>query len=124
MSKKKSILIVDDEFFLAETLKGRLEHNGYSVFYAENGAMALSVLEKTPCDLILMDAIMPVMDGLEATKQIKAQKKLKKIPIIFLTVRARPEDRQAALSLGANDYITKPFESETLMSKVEEWLKK
>lgn len=124
MGDKKRILIVEDQFFLAEMIRTRMEFLGYETLYAEHGARALELLQKGAVDLIIMDVMMPVMDGMEATKRIRADKNLKTIPIIFLTARARPEDRQQALDCGASDYIAKPFESSLLTKMVEKWLKK
>lgn len=124
MADKKIVMIVEDQFFLAEMIRTRLEFLGYGTVFAEHGARALELLQKEPVDLIIMDVMMPVMDGVEATKRIRADKKLKDIPIIFLTARARPEDRQQALDCGASDYIAKPFESSQLTTMVEKWLKK
>lgn len=122
--KKKKILIVEDEFFLAETIRARLEHQGYEISYADNGAEALALLEKTPVDLILMDVTMPVMDGWEATKKIRSHPKLKEIPVIFLTARAQHEDHLKAHEAGGSDYLSKPFESDELLRVVEKWIKK
>lgn len=124
MGDKKRILIVEDQFFLAEMIRTRMEFLGYETLYAEHGARALELLQKGAVDLIIMDVMMPVMDGIEATKRIRADKSIKNIPIIFLTARARPEDRQQALDCGASDYIAKPFESSLLTKMVEKWLKK
>ncbi|MBI2083795.1 MAG: response regulator [Deltaproteobacteria bacterium] len=123
--KKGRILIVDDEIFLVETLKDRLEFVGYEVLTAENGAEALTKLQAPhPVDLILMDCMMPVMDGLQATQLIKGHEKLKKIPVIFLTARARKEDREEAFRAGADDYLAKPFETDDLLKMIEKWIKK
>ncbi|PIR21602.1 MAG: hypothetical protein COV45_02350 [Deltaproteobacteria bacterium CG11_big_fil_rev_8_21_14_0_20_47_16] len=124
MAEKQKIMIVEDQFFLAEMIRTRLEFLGYDVIYAEHGARALELLQKDPVDLIIMDVMMPVMDGIEATKRIRTDKAIKDIPIIFLTARARAEDRQQAMDAGATDYIAKPFESSQLTAMVEKWLKK
>lgn len=124
MANKKKIMIVEDQFFLAEMIRTRLEFLGYEVVYAEHGARALELLQKEPVDLIIMDVMMPVMDGIEATKRIRADSKLKAIPIIFLTARARSEDRQQVLEAGGSDYLAKPFESGQLTTMVEKWLTK
>lgn len=124
MADKKKVMIVEDQFFLAEMIRTRLEFMGYDTVYAEHGARALELLQKDPVDLIIMDVMMPVMDGVEATKRIRADKKLKDTPVIFLTARARPEDREQAFDCGASDYIAKPFESSQLTTMVEKWLKK
>lgn len=124
MSDKNKIMIVEDQFFLAEMIRTRLEFLGYESVYAENGARALELLQKDPVDLIIMDVMMPVMDGIEATKRIRTDNKLKDIPILFLTARARSEDRQQVLDAGGSDYLAKPFESGQLTALVEKWLKK
>lgn len=118
----KTVLIVEDEFFLAETIRARLEFLGYDVAYAENGEEALKLLRETRVDLVIMDVMMPVMDGYTATEKIKDDEKLKKIPVVFLTARAREEDRERAMASGADDYLAKPFRSEELMSMVEKWI--
>jgi CheY-like chemotaxis protein len=124
MAAKKKIMIVEDQFFLAEMIRTRLEFLGYETVYAEHGARALELLQKEPVDLVIMDVMMPVMDGIEATKRIRADRALKDIPIIFLTARARSEDRQQAMDAGATDYIAKPFESSQLTAMIEKWIKK
>lgn len=121
---KKKIMIVEDQFFLAEMIRTRMEFLGYETVYAEHGARALELLQKEPVDLVIMDVMMPVMDGIEATKRIRSDSKLKHTPVIFLTARARSEDREEAMKAGATDYIAKPFESSQLVTMVEKWLKK
>ncbi len=121
---KKKILLVEDEFFLAENVRNRLEFSGYDLSYAENGEEALKMLERQPCDLVILDVMMPVMDGIETAKRIRAHKKLKSLPILFLTVKARPQDREEAMSVGGTDFMTKPFDNADLLAKVEECLKK
>lgn len=122
--KKKNILIVEDDFFLAQTLKDRFEFEGYGVSLAENGEAALKLMEENLPDLITMDILMPVMDGLTATRRIKAENKWKNIPIIVLTAKARKEDETAALEAGANDYLAKPFQANDLMGKIKKWMPK
>lgn len=123
MSKKK-ILLVEDEFFLAKTIQTRLEFHGYEVFIKENGAEALEFLKTNKVDLVLMDVMMPVMDGWEATKRIKSDDKLKSIPVVFLTARARHEDHLKASEVGGQDYIAKPFESQDLLNVISKWTAK
>lgn len=119
-----TILIVDDEFFLAETIKLRLESEGYQVLYAENGLEGVEVARQSRPNLIIMDYLMPVMDGVEATKQLKADPALAKIPVVFLTALARPQDSEKARAAGANDYLIKPFEMSDLMDLIQKWLVK
>lgn len=123
-TEKKTILIVEDDFFLAQTLKDRFEFMGYKTIYAENGEAALACLASSTVDLILMDILMPVMDGLEATRRIKANDKWKKIPIIVLTAKARPEDERESRAAGADDYTAKPFNVHDLVKKIEKWTSK
>lgn len=118
---KKTILLVEDEFFLAKTIKARLEFHGYEVFIKENGVEALEFLKENKVNLILMDVMMPLMDGWEATKRIKADDKLKAIPVVFLTARARHEDHLKASEVGGQDYIAKPFESQDLLNVISKW---
>lgn len=120
----KKILIVEDEFYLAETIKARLEYAGYEVATAENGAEGLKFLGQGKPDLILMDVMMPVMDGWEATRRIKADPKLKQIPVIFLTARAQHEDHIKAHEVGGDDYLSKPFEADELMAMIKKWIEK
>lgn len=115
----KTILIVEDEYYLAENVKMRFEFLGYQVLIAENGQLALDMLKEQPVDVILMDAMMPVMDGWEATRLIKEDKRTHDIPIIFVSALARPEDQRRALGLDVVEYITKPFEADKLVQSVE-----
>ena len=90
---------------------------------AENGERALCLLdEETDVDLVLMDIMMPVMDGYETMQQIRAQERFLKLPIIALTAKAMPEDRQKCLAAGASDYLTKPIDEDRLISLLRVWL--
>lgn len=122
IKQKPKILIVEDEYYLAEIIKARLEFEGYQAAIAEHGQAALDHLKKEPADIVLMDIMMPVMDGLEAAKKIKADTKLQKIPVIFLTARAQHEDHLKAHQAGGDDYISKPFEMEDLLAKIKKWI--
>lgn len=119
---RKKILIVEDEFYLADVIKDRLNFWGYDCAIAENGQEALEWLKQEPFDLVLMDVIMPVMDGWEATKRIKGDEKLKKIPVVFLTARARHEDHLKAHEVGGADYLSKPFETDELKQMISKWI--
>ncbi|MDZ4224267.1 MAG: response regulator [bacterium] len=115
---------MEDDFFLAQTLKDRFEFLGYATAYAENGVAALAYLAGSSADLIVMDILMPEMDGLTATRRIKAENKWKNIPIIVLTAKAREEDKAASLEAGASDYLAKPFQANELMEKIKKWMPK
>lgn len=120
--RKKKILIVEDEVFLAETIQARLEHLGYEVRCAERGEDALEMLGQETFDLILMDWMLPGIDGLEVTRRIRQDPKSKTIPVLFMTARARAQDAEEARAAGASDYLAKPFESEELVKLIRKWL--
>ena len=121
--KGKKILVVDDDMRNVFSLSKILKSRGMLVEKAENGIRALDLLkEKEGIDLILMDIMMPEMDGLEATKKIRENPDWKKIPIIALTAKAMKGDKSDCINAGANDYITKPIDSELLLSAMKIWL--
>ena len=118
----KRILLVDDEPDLLSTLKKRLETNNYEVITASDGMEALSKAKKEKPDLIILDLMLPKMDGYKVCRMLKFDEKYKHIPIIMFTARAEVEDEKLGQETGADAYITKPFETNNLLSKVEELL--
>lgn len=112
------ILLVEDNEDNREMLSRRLVNSGYEVVLAEDGSEGLSMALKESPDLILMDMSLPVMDGWEATRQIKAGPATSKIPIIALTANAMTGDREKALAAGCDDYDTKPVELPRLIAKI------
>ncbi|MFK5856490.1 MAG: response regulator [Bacteroidota bacterium] len=119
----KTVLIVDDDMRNVFALTKLLEDRNLKVIEAENGKVALDKLsENNNIDIILMDVMMPVMDGLTATKEIRKLNKTREIPIIVLTAKAMKEDRLNALAAGANDYLSKPVDTEKLLSLMRVWL--
>jgi two-component system, OmpR family, alkaline phosphatase synthesis response regulator PhoP len=115
----QKILIVDDERDIVELLKYNLEKEGYKCYSAENGAQAVAkAIDKKP-DLILLDIMMPIMDGIEACRQIRAEESLKGVFISFLTARAEEYSEIAGFEVGADDYITKPIKPRVLISRVK-----
>jgi len=121
----KTILIVDDDMRNIFALSKILKEHGMQVVKAENGKIALEVLgQEKSIDLILMDIMMPEMDGYEAMKKIRAQEKFKNTPIIALTAKAMKDDKQKCIDAGANDYITKPTDLDRLLSLIRVWLSK
>ncbi|RED56766.1 response regulator [Cohnella lupini] len=119
----KRILLVDDDVRNVFALSSVLEHKNMKVVYAENGLEALSKLEtETDIDLILMDIMMPEMDGYEAMKRIRENSAWNKIPIIALTAKAMKDDRNKCIEAGASDYITKPVNTDQLLSLMRVWL--
>ncbi|MBY0096648.1 response regulator [Mesobacillus maritimus] len=121
----KSVLLVDDDMRNVFALTTVLEEVGIKVLFAENGREALMTLEETSeIDLILMDIMMPEMDGYEAIKRIRAINKYEQLPIIALTAKAMKDDREKCLKAGASDYISKPVNLEQLLSLLKVWLYK
>ncbi|MBR3524357.1 MAG: response regulator transcription factor [Lachnospiraceae bacterium] len=110
------ILIAEDEEDLAEVIKAMLEHAGYTVDTAENGAVAVDLARSNIYELILLDVMMPVMDGLTAVQQIRALGIL--TPVLFLTAKTEVNDRIAGLDAGGDDYLTKPFAMGELLARV------
>jgi len=121
----KKILLVDDDMRNLFALSKILKERGMEIIKAENGKNALEMLDLHPeIDLVLMDIMMPEMDGYEAMKQIRAQMRFAKLPVIALTAKAMKDDKQKCIDAGANDYITKPIDVERLLSLMRVWLSK
>ncbi len=116
----KKILVVDDEQQLVEMIKLRLEASGYEVLFAYDGAEALDKARKEKPDLIILDLMLPRIDGYKVCRMLKFDEKYKKIPIIMFTARAQEEDVKRGEQVGADAYITKPFEPQALLGKIKE----
>ncbi len=113
------ILLVEDNEMNRDMLSRRLIRKGYEVEFAVDGAQGVEVATEKRPDLILMDMSLPILDGWEATKKLKAQAATAHIPIIALTAHAMSEDRERALDAGCDDYDTKPVELPRLIEKIE-----
>ncbi|MFH1025158.1 MAG: response regulator, partial [Nitrospirota bacterium] len=121
----KKVLIVDDDVRNIFTLTSVLERSGIEVVYAENGKDGIKLLEETPnIDIVLMDIMMPEMDGYETIGAIKKNKKFKSLPIIALTAKAMKGDKEKCIDAGASDYISKPVDNERLLSLLRVWMYK
>jgi CheY-like chemotaxis protein len=114
-----TILIVEDNEMNRDMLSRRLERKGYQVLMAVDGEMGIEVARSGAPDLILMDMSLPVVDGWEATRRLKADAVLRRIPVIALTAHAMANDRDKALEAGCDDYDTKPIELPRLLGKME-----
>ncbi|MBU1600110.1 response regulator [bacterium] len=122
MSKKK-ILIVDDDHDIVDILKALLETEGYDIIEAYDGKEGIDKAYQHMPHLILLDIMMPVMDGWQVCQRLKACKKTSNIPIAIITAKAEQEDRNRAKKEGADDYITKPFRPEDLILRIQKNLK-
>ena len=116
-----TILVCDDDRDIVEALNIYLTAEGYQVLSAGTGAQALEVLEQHPVHLVLMDIMMPQMDGIQATAKIRERANL---PILFLTAKGEDTDKILGLNIGADDYITKPFNPMELMARVRSQLRR
>jgi signal transduction histidine kinase/ActR/RegA family two-component response regulator len=121
----KKVLVMDDDVRNIFAINSVLESRKMKVLHAENGKVGIQLLkENSDVDLVLMDTMMPEMDGLTATQEIRKISKFKRLPIISLTAKAMKGDREKALSAGASDYVTKPVDPESLLSIMHIWLKR
>lgn len=122
--KKRTILAVDDEIHILELLKYNLEANGYHVKTVETGEQALEILKNEKIDAVLLDLMLPQIDGLEVLRQIRTTEKIKKMPVIMLTAKGDKFDRVLGLEMGADDYISKPFSIRELQARVKALLRR
>jgi CheY-like chemotaxis protein len=121
----KRALVVDDDIRNIFALTSILEQYEMQVDYAENGHDALKMLDQNPgIDVVLMDVMMPEMDGYEAMRRIRENEKMRHLPIIALTAKAMKGDREKCLDAGASEYVTKPVDSDQLLSLLRVWLSK
>ena len=119
----KKILIVDDDVRNVFALTSVLESHGMEVMFAENGEDGIDLLQRHPeIDLVLMDIMMPEMDGYETMRAIRSEESFKQLPIISLTAKAMKGDREKSIASGASDYITKPVDTDQLLSLMRVWL--
>ncbi len=124
IKKGQKILIVDDEQDILELIRHTLNKEGFEVHVAVNGQQAIEKAKKLLPDLILMDVMMPVMDGMEACRLIKDDASIKDIPIVFLTARSEEFAELAGFEAGADDYIAKPIRSRVLLSRIKAILRR
>jgi len=118
----KKVLIVDDDMRTIFAITSLLEQNKMKVLFAENGLEGIEQLNKNPdIDIVLMDIMMPEMNGYEAISQIRNDKKYKSLPIIALTAKALKEDRDKCLEIGASDYVSKPVDNDQILSLIRVW---
>lgn len=122
MPESKKILIVDDEQDIVETLKFILEAQGYTCFCAYNGEDGLNRAKEIMPDLIILDVMMPKINGYKISRLLKYDNKYKNIPIIMVTARSQEQDKLIGEETGVNEYISKPFELEEILAIVKKYL--
>jgi CheY-like chemotaxis protein len=119
----RTVLVVDDDARNLFALSGILELHGFRVLHAENGRKGIETLVGNPdVALVLMDVMMPEMDGYTATAEIRKMPQYAELPIIAVTAKAMPGDREKSLASGASDYVTKPVDTRDLIACVRRWL--
>ncbi len=118
----KKILIVEDDIMLIKIMEARLHNAGYETIVAQDGQAGLKMARSENPDLIIMDVMLPKMDGFRATQMLKFDDRYKHIPIVMFTGRMQEEDRETGLSAGANAYICKTSEPSSLVEKIKDLL--
>jgi len=116
--KKIIIVLAEDDHQIASLVKFKLEKDGYTVHLGENGRVALDLINQTVPDMVILDVMMPVMDGFDVLRTIKSSDDTSSIPVIMLTARVMEEDVLKGFDLGAVDYMTKPFSPSELSARV------
>lgn len=114
----KKILVVDDDPYILMSLEFLMQKNGYTVMVARNGSEAMELVEQSHPDLVILDIMMPDVDGYAICRQIKASDALKDIIVVFLSAKTREADIKKGLDLGAAMYISKPFSTRDLMKQI------
>jgi DNA-binding response OmpR family regulator len=121
-NKHKIIIGIDDDIDQLMLLQTQLNAEGYTFFGATSGAQGLLLLERAVPRLIILDVAMPDMDGFETCRRMRANRVLAQVPIVLLTARRTEADVRTATSVGANDFIVKPFDAERLANRVHYWV--
>jgi len=121
MTQQTSVLIIEDEENISEAIQYNLRQNGYQVLTAEDGLKGLGIIENNQVDLLILDIMLPGMDGLDVCKEIR---KTSNMPIIMLTAKIEEYNKVVGLELGADDYVTKPFSMSELLARVKSLLRR
>ena len=117
-----NVLVVEDEVNILKLMNIRLTKSGFNVFCAENGEVALAVVNKEEIDLVVADVMMPVMDGFEFVERMRAEGK--NLPVIFVTAKESLDDKRTGFNVGADDYMVKPIDHEELVLRINALLKR
>src|SRR5262245_20741945 len=124
MSRKHMILIIEDEPEIADLMRFHLEREGFHVRTIASGRLALSAVEKESPDLLLLDLMLPDLDGLEVCRRLKFRETTRHIPIMIVSAKGEESDVVTGLELGADDFVTKPFSSKVLIARVKRILRR
>ncbi|MEY3752073.1 MAG: phosphate regulatory protein [Pseudomonadota bacterium] len=119
-----NVLLVEDEKSIITLIKYNLEKEGFKVFCAETGEEALKIIKEKTLDVVILDWMLPDVSGIEVCRQIKKDKKLKNIPVLILTAKGEPDDKIKGLEVGADDYVTKPFNNKELLLRIKSLIKR
>lgn len=119
-----NVLLVEDEKSIATLIKYNLEKEGFKVFCSETGEDALKIIKEKIPDVVILDWMLPDTSGIDICRQIKKDKKLKNIPVLILTAKGEPDDKIKGLEVGADDYVTKPFNNKELLLRVKSLIKR
>ncbi|MCA9728469.1 MAG: response regulator [Candidatus Eisenbacteria bacterium] len=120
MAEPRRILVVDDEIYILHILEFSLSMEGYEVVTASDGNEAVKRLEECDPDMVVLDVMMPGLDGYAVCRQLRASDHLRSIPVILLSAKGRSVDREAGLEAGADEYIVKPFSPRHLLERIRE----
>ncbi|MCK8061303.1 MULTISPECIES: response regulator transcription factor [unclassified Fusibacter] len=121
---KLEVVIIEDDEHIVELLKYNLEENGYSVHYSTNGSEGLELVTNILPDVLLLDLMIPELDGFEVCKRLKQNEQTREVPIIMLTAKGSEMDKVLGLEIGADDYLTKPFSIRELLARVKAVLRR
>jgi DNA-binding response OmpR family regulator len=116
------ILVAEDDPMTLQLIKFKLQQNGYAIVTAKDGEAALNLVQSEKPDLVILDGMMPMLDGFEVLHRMKATPDLKSIPVVMLTARTQDSDMQRGMELGAADYVNKPFSPTELLNRVRKVL--
>jgi DNA-binding response OmpR family regulator len=119
LNKRPKVLIAEDEETIVESLSFLMEKEGYDVSVATDGQTAIKMIARDIPDMVLLDVMMPGCDGFEVVRAVRADPKTKPIPIMMLTAKTREVDRRKGLELGVDDFVTKPFSTRDVVSRVK-----
>lgn len=124
MNKRPKVLIAEDEETIVESLSFLMEKEGYDVSVATDGQTAIKMIARDIPNMVLLDVMMPGCDGFEVVRAVRADPKTKPIPIMMLTAKTREVDRRKGLELGVDDFVTKPFSTRDVVSRVKALLER